>query len=113
MNSRVEIGVILGPSNERNYGAVRCFSFTHRMVVTRQHKEIFYNFPSNFPWKKDAGNLFASDFFLLKKETCRTDTSIFPDIPDPLGRFENIQLLTSEEHMNEEIQVTNSTEHTA
>jgi hypothetical protein len=50
----------------------------------------------------------------LKKEIYRTDTSIFPDIPDPLGRLENIQLPTSEEHITEEPQLPtgNLTEHT-
>jgi hypothetical protein len=75
------------------------------MVVTREHIELLYNFPINFPWKKETGNLFASDFFLLKKEICRIDISIFPDVPDPLGRLKNIQLPISEEHITEEPQL--------
>jgi hypothetical protein len=76
------------------------------MVVTRQHIELLHNFPSNFPWKKETDNIFASDFFLLKKKTCKTDTSIFPNISDPLGTLENIQLPTNEELITEETQLT-------
>jgi hypothetical protein len=99
MEAKIEIGITLGPQNERTYGAIRGFVFDRQMVVTKQSIELLENYPMYFPWKERSGNLMASDYFLLKKEVERTDTT---DIPNPLTNASSFHTLTLDNPLPEQ-----------